>query len=89
MRGVLLKAGSLEYLVNVEYIARESGAYHEGGQYDWEGTFIPELPITLGAAAYVLQMEDGRRGYVNVVQRRQLEEYRTLYRFEGHAGVNP
>ncbi len=89
MRGVFLKTGSLEYLVNVEYIVRESGVYHQGGQYDWEGAFIPEMPLTLSASAYVLQMEDGRRGYVSVIHRQPLEEYRTMYRFQGHAGVDP
>ena len=89
MRGTLLRAGSLESLVNVEYIVRESGAYHEGGQYEWQGTFIPEMPLALSAPAYVLQAEDGRRGYVTITHRQPLEEYRTLYRFQGHAGVDP
>lgn len=89
MRGMLLKAGSLEYIGAIEYLVQESGAYREGGQYDWEGSFIPQLPVNLGAAAYVLEMEDGRRGYVEVVRRQAVGDDRTIYRFRGHAGVNP
>lgn len=90
MRGMLLNLETRGYLVAVEYLLQESGDYDNGGLSDWEGTFVPELPLALTAATYILELEDGRRGAIRVVERRQVAgspEAPTVYRFRGRAGT--
>lgn len=89
MRGMLLKHDAAEYIVAVEYLLEESGAYFEGGLRDWEGSFIPALPYRLDASAYVLELEDGRRGSIAILQRYAVSDQPTIYRFRGQAGLRP
>lgn len=85
---MLLKGDNGSYIGAVEYILQESGMAYEGGLYVWEGSFVPALPFTLSVDnSYVLELEDGRRGLVRVLNRRVASEEMVVYRFEGHAGV--
>ncbi len=88
MRGNLLNATTTSYIIAVEYIIQESGAYYEGGQYDWEGSFVPSLPLTLGASSYILEQEDGRRGLIRIVRQRPIPEQPPICFFSGHAGLD-
>ncbi len=83
MRGNLLKNDTASYIVAVEYIVEESGAYYDGGLLDWEGTFIPDMPVTLSADNFILELEDGRRGRITIVSKRAMEDRPTLFRFTG------
>lgn len=88
MRGMLLSGESAQYIVAVEYLLEESGSAYDGGQYDWEGSFVPTLPYSLNASGYILELEDGRRGRISIVQRRVLPDQPSLFVFRGHAGVH-
>ncbi len=86
---MLIKGDNSSYIGAVEYIIQESGMEYEGGHYEWEGSFVPALPFTLSVDnSYVLELEDGRRGLVRVLQRRVASEEMVIYRFEGHAGIH-
>ncbi len=88
MRGMLMHRDPVSYLVAVEYLIRESGAFDNGGLTEWEGTFVPELPVTLSGSAYVLELEDGRRGAIEVTARQQAPaspDAPVMYRFAGRA----
>lgn len=89
MRGNLLKNDTASFIVAVEYIIDESGHFYEGGLSEWEGTFIPELSLTLSGDAFILELEDGRRGRILIMQRRVIPDQPTLFRFRGRAGVGP
>lgn len=91
MRGNLLHGESWGFLVAVEYIVQESGAYDNGGLTEWEGTFVPDLPVNLTASWFGLELEDGRRGRIEVTRRSQAPdspEAPTMYRFRGRYGLN-
>ena len=88
MRGMLLNSETAQYIVAVEYLLEESGQLYEGGQYDWSGSFVPAMPVGLSASAYLLELEDGRRGRISIFQRYGLPEGPSVHRFQGHAGVH-
>ena len=88
MRGMLLKSETVEYIVAVEYLVEESGEFYEGGLYQWEGTFVPGMPVSLSADSYVLELEDGRRGRIAIFHRYAAPAQPTVYRFRGHAGLH-
>lgn len=90
MRGNLLHIESFSHLVAVEYIVRETGEFDNGGLVDWEGTFVPDLPVRLNGSYFGLELEDGRRGRIEVTVRHQAPdspEAPTMYRFKGRYGV--
>lgn len=88
MRGMLMHREPVSYLVAVEYLVRESGAFDNGGLTEWEGTFVPDLPLTLTGTAYVLELEDGRRGAIEVTAKQQSPnspDAPVMYRFVGRS----
>ena len=88
MRGMLLKNESVEYIVAVEYLLDEFGEYFEGGYSQWEGSFVPAMPYALEASAYILELEDGRRGRISIVQRHAMPDQPVIFRFRGQAGLH-
>lgn len=88
MRGMLINGESLQYIVAVEYILEESGQPHNGGLSDWTGSFVPAMAYNLTAPSYVLELEDGRRGRINIFQKFAIPDQPTVYRFQGHSGIN-
>jgi len=87
MRGMLLNASTESYVIAVEYLIEETGVAFEGGNLNWEGSFVPSMPLQLNAGAYILELEDGRRGRISIVQKRDLGEQGPLCWFSGHAGL--
>jgi hypothetical protein len=88
MRGILLSASTVNYVIAVEYLIEETGVEFEGGNYHWEGSFVPSLPLRVNpGAAYVLELEDGRRGRITIVRQRDMGEQGPLCWFNGHAGL--
>ena len=88
MRGMLLHGHTASYLIAVEYLIEESGPGFEGGLYNWEGSLVPSMPITLSTSnGYILEQEDGRRGRINIVRQRANPEQPPLCWFRGHAGL--
>ena len=88
MRGMLLHGGTASYIVAVEYLLEESGPGFEGGNYNWEGSLVPAMPVSLSASTgYILELEDGRRGRVTIVRQRSVPEQPPVCWFSGHAGL--
>lgn len=87
MRGMLLNGDSVQYIVAVEYILEESGVPHNGGLSDWAGSFVPSLPYNLNASSYILELEDGRRGRIGILQKQGAGNQPAVYRFQGRSGV--
>lgn len=84
---MLLNATTASYVIAVEYLIEETGPSFEGGNYNWEGSFVPSMPLRLNAAAYILEQEDGRRGRVMIVRQRDVGEQGPICWFSGHAGL--
>ncbi|GEM_PF-3551484 len=90
MRGMLMHHENISYIIAVEYLLQESGMFDNGGLTDWEGTFVPDQGISASNSLFVLELEDGRRGRIQVTVRIQAPnspEAPIMYRFRGTAGL--
>ncbi len=90
MRGMLMHNENVSYIVAVEYLLQESGMFDNGGLTDWEGTFVPEQRISASSVLFVLELEDGRRGRIQVTVRHQAPDSPDapiMHRFRGTAGL--